>query len=77
MAKDTDKFPEGATEWLGYGSTVKVKFKGKWCTGTVIGRESEGVMVRYADVIGVHRDLHTRGRKIKTFKRRIDLDISG
>ena len=74
VAEDTDKFPKGATEWLGYGATVKVKFKGKWYTGTVIGREHEGVMVRYADGIGVHRDLHTRGCKIKTFKRRIDLD---
>jgi hypothetical protein len=26
----TDKFPENATEWLGYGATSRVKFKGKW-----------------------------------------------
>ena len=38
----TDKFPKGVTEWLGYGATVKVKFKGKWCAGTVIGREPGG-----------------------------------
>ena len=67
VAEGTDKFPEGVTEWLGYGATVKIKFRGKWCMGTVIGRESEGVMVRYADGIGVHRDLHTRRCKIKTF----------
>ena len=74
MAEDTDKFPEGVTEWLGYGATVKVKFGGKWCMGTVKGRESGGVMVWYADGIGVHRDLHTRWCEIKTFKRRIDLN---
>ena len=74
MAEGTDKFPEGVTEWLGYGATFKVKFKGMWCMGTVIGREPKEVMVRYADVIGVHRDLHTRACKKKTLKRRIDLD---
>ena len=63
LGRGDGKFPEGATEWLGYGSTVKVKFKGKWCTGTVIGREPEGVMVRYADGIGVHRAC-TRGDAI-------------
>ena len=31
-------------------------------------------MVQYDDEIVAHRDLHTRGCKIKTFKRRIDLD---
>ena len=31
-------------------------------------------MVRYANGIGVHRDLHKRGCKMKTFKWRIDLD---
>ena len=44
----------------------------------VIGREPEGIMVRYEgkvkDSIGVHADLHTRGCRIKVFKRRIDLD---
>ena len=73
-AGSTDKFPESATEWLGYGATVRVKFKGKWCPGTVIGREHEAVMIQYEDGIKAHRDLHTRGCKIKTFRRRIDLD---
>ena len=39
VAEGTDKFPEGVTEWLGYGATVQVEFGGKWCMGTVIGRE--------------------------------------
>ena len=60
VAADTDKFPEGVTGWLGYRATRKVKFKGKWCTGTGIGREPAEMMVQYADGIGVHRDLHTR-----------------
>ena len=42
MAEGTDKLPEGVTEWLGYGATIKVKFGGKWCMGTVIGREPYG-----------------------------------
>ena len=54
-AESTDKFPESATEWLGYGATVRVKFKGKWCQGTVIGREHEAVMVQYEDGIVTHR----------------------
>ena len=33
-----------------------------------------GGMVQYADGVGVPRDLHTRGCKIKTLRRRIDLD---
>ena len=53
---------------------VRVKFKGKWCQGAVIGREHETVMVQYDDGTVTHRDLHTRGCKIKTFKRRINLD---
>ena len=63
VAEGTDKFHEGATEWLGYGAAVKVKFKGEWCTVTVIGRKPEGVVIRYADGIGVHRDLHRGGAK--------------
>ena len=31
-------------------------------------------MVQYEDKIETHRDLHTRGCKIQTSKRRIDLD---
>ena len=42
--------------------------------GTVTRREHEAVMVKYKDGIETHRDLHMMGYKIKTFKRRIDLD---
>jgi hypothetical protein len=33
---------------------------GKWCAGTVIGREPGGVMVQYPDGIGIHDGLYTR-----------------
>lgn len=48
-AKDTEKFPKEATEWLGYGARVRVRFGERWCAGTVIGREHEGAMVQYKD----------------------------
>lgn len=38
-------------------------------------REERGkVMVKYADGIGTHSDLHTRGCRIRSCKRRVDLD---
>ena len=70
----TEQFPQEATDWLGYGATIKVKWGAKWLKGVVIGREPEGIMVKYGGGIGVHADLHTRGCRIKVFKRRIDLD---
>ena len=29
QVEGTEKFPQGTTEWLGYGATVRAKFKGK------------------------------------------------
>ena len=34
----TEAFPEEATEWLGYGSLISVKFRSGWYPGQVIGR---------------------------------------
>ena len=74
----TEHFPKEATEWLGYGAQVKVKWGSKWIPGTVVGREPGGIMVKYEgrkqDSIGVHPDLHTRGCRIKVFRRRVNLD---
>ena len=39
-----------------------------------MGRKPKGIMVQYPDGIAIHDDLHMRGRRIKVFKRRIDLD---
>jgi hypothetical protein len=70
----TEQFSQEATDRLGYGATMKVKWAAKWLKGVVIGREPEGITVKYGDGIRVHADLHTRGCRIKVFKRRIDLD---
>ena len=34
----TEIFPEEATEWLGYGSLISVRFGSRWCPGRIIGR---------------------------------------
>ena len=70
----TETFPAEATEWLGYGSLVKVKFKSEWCPGQVIGRGAKGILVQYSDGVGEHDDLHSRGCRVKVFRRRVDMD---
>ena len=50
----TETFPKEATEWLGYGSLISVKFKSRWCTGQVLGRGEEGILVQYSDGVGEH-----------------------
>jgi len=42
--------------------------------GKVVGRERGKVMVKYADGVGTHDDLHYRGCRIRTCRRQIDLD---
>ena len=42
--------------------------------GKVVGRERGNVMVIYADGVGLHDDLHYRGCRIRTCRRRIDMD---
>ena len=70
----TETFPEEATEWLGYGSLLKVRFKSKWRPGQVIGRGTKGILVQYSDGVGEHDDLHSRGCRVKVFRRRVDMD---
>ena len=70
----TETFPEEATEWLGYGSLLTVKFKSRWCPGQVIGRGAKGILVQYSDEVGEHDDLHSRGCRVKVFRRRVDMD---
>ena len=64
-------FPKEAVEWLGIGSRLAVKWIGAgWPEGTVVGTDRHGTMVRYSDGSAVaHKDLHTRGCKIKEFRR--------
>ena len=39
--KHTEIFPEEATEWLGKGSRLQVKFyTNTWCVGEVVGRNN-------------------------------------
>jgi hypothetical protein len=61
-----ERFPKEATEWLGYGAELQVLFGKKWCVGKVMGRERGNVMVKYADGVGTHDDLHYRGCRIRT-----------
>ena len=69
-----EQFPKEATEWLGYGASLQVRFGKRWCLGKVIGREGDKVMVSYSDGVGTHSDLHTRGCRIRSCRKRIDLD---
>ena len=70
-----ETFPEGAAEWLGYGSLLKVKFRSGWHPGQVIGKGSKGILVQlYSDGVGEHDDLHKRGCSVKVFRRRVDMD---
>ena len=64
-----ENFPKEATEWLGYGAELQVLFGGKWCVGKVVGRERGKVMVKYADGVGIHNDLHYSGCRISTCRR--------
>ena len=61
-----------------YGAGLMVRFEKRWCVGKVVrkvvGRERGKVMVKYADGIGIHSDLHTRGCRIRSCRRRMDLD---
>ena len=70
----TETFPEEATEWLGYGSLMKVKFRSGWHPGQVIGRDTKGILVQYSDGVGEHDDLHRRGCRVKVFRRRVDME---
>ena len=42
--------------------------------GKVLGGERGVVMVKYADGVGTHDDLHCRRCRIRTCRRQIDLD---
>ena len=53
---------------------VKVKFKSRWCPGQVIGRGTKGLLVQYSDGVGEHDDLHSRGCRVKVFRRRVDME---
>ena len=70
----SETFPIEATEYLGYGAIIEVNWKGAWHKGKVIGREEEGVMVRYPDGVATHNDLHKRGCRIKVFRENVDVD---
>ena len=59
---------------MGYGAEFQVLFGKKWCVGKVVGGERGNVMVKYADGVGKHDDLHYRGCRIRTCRRQIDLD---
>ena len=61
-----EQFPKEATEWLGYGARLQVRFGKGWCVDKVhvVGRERGKVMVEYADGVGTHDDLHYRGCRI-------------
>ena len=53
---------------------ISVKFKSRWCPRQVIGRGEEGILVQYSDGVGEHDDLHSRGCRVKVFRRRVDMD---
>lgn len=70
----TERFPKVATEWLGYGAEVQVRCERGWHVGKVIGEEGPKVLVQYAGGIGAHDHLHTVGCRIRTFRRKVDMD---
>ena len=70
----TERFPEEATEWLGYGSLVSVKFNSRWCPRQVTSRGERGVLVQYSDGVGEHDDLHKRGCRVKVVRRRVNME---
>ena len=37
-----EQFPKEATEWLGYGDELQVRFGKRWCVGKVVGGERRG-----------------------------------
>ena len=79
IIEHTERFPPETTEWLGYGAKLEVKFRGKWCAGEVIEQQRGGILVQYSDGVCLHewegeRALHTRGCRIKVFKKNGDKD---
>ena len=40
----------------------------------MIGRGTKGILVQYSDGVGEHDDLHSRGCRVKVFRRRVDMD---
>jgi ribonuclease HI len=78
--KPTTKIPREALEWIGQGAKLSVKWEGKWWKGEVIGKEEEGIMVRYQGgvakkdkdgerTVTAHTNLQTVGCKITKFMR--------
>jgi hypothetical protein len=67
-------FPETAVAWLGIESRVGVKWDGiGWCDAQVVGTDRHGVILQYDNGTTVaHNDLHTRGCRIKEFRRQRD-----
>ena len=70
----TETFPAEATEWLGYGLLLKVKFRSGRYQGQVIGRGKKGVLVQYSEGMGEHDGLHRRGCRVNVFRRRVGMD---
>ena len=70
----THTWPVAATEWLGVGSRVSVRWPAAgWHRGKVIGSDRHGVIVGYGDGSAVaHDNLHRCGCRIHEFRRDMD-----